>query len=172
MGMQTMQAQQPMQGGGKGSMMQPQQTSNVNSGGNDVGIGDLMRNQFQPAVRSDTNMERPMPTDMGMGYGRQQPRYGQPNRYSNTTQQPWDNANINQQPGGKGGGGKGGNMQQGNQMQSGGGKGQSAYPTAQTNFGQSQPMTQPLTTPASRNQSTPNQDSYGGVYDSGGQGGM
>ena len=151
MGMQTMQAQQPMQGGGKGSMIQPQQQ--------------------QPSMTMDMP-QRPMPTDMGMGYGRQQPRYGQPNRYSNTTQQPWDNANINQQPGGKGGGGKGGNMQQGNQMQSGGGKGQSAYPTAQTNFGQSQPMTQTLTTPASRNQSTPNQDSYGGVYDSGGQGGM
>ena len=108
---------------------------------------------------------------MGQSMG-QQPRFGQPNRYSNTTQQPWDNANINPQPSGKGAGGmggaggKGGGMQQGGQMQGGAGKGQAGggYPTAQTNFGQG---TQ--TTPGQPNGSAgtpmvamfnPNQDDY------------
>ena len=143
MGMQTMQAQQPMQGGGKGSMIQPQQQ----------GMGNIMGPMTMDMP------QQPMPQDMGRGMG-QQPRFGQPNRYSNTTQQPWDNANINSQPGGKGAGGKGAGMQQGGQMQ-GGGKGQAgggyptaptnfgqptqtaAYPTAQTNFGQGTPLTQP-----------------------------
>ena len=84
---------------------------------------------------------------MGQSMG-QQPRFGQPNRYSNTTQQPWDNANINQQPSGKGAGGKGAGMQQGGQMQGGAGKGQAAggFPTAATNFGQGAPLTQALPT--------------------------
>jgi hypothetical protein len=127
MGMQTMQAQQPMQGGGKGSMIQPPQYSQ--------GTGSMDIPQ------------QPMPQDMGRGMG-QQPRFGQPNRYSNTTQQPWDNANINPQPSGKGAGGKSGGMQQGGQMQGGAGKGQAGggYPIAQTNFGQGTPLTQALPT--------------------------
>lgn len=233
MGMQTMQAQQPMQGGGKGSMMQPQQggysqqsqqfsngndpygsqneldVNNVNGGpkfnsaeyfakfGNNAGS----LNQRLGGLNGMNIPQQPMPQDMGRGYGMnrehrqgggegggyggelptdyvgntaqqqpmqgggkaaggmgqsmgQQPRFGQPNRYSNTTQQPWDNANINPQPSGKGAGGmggaggKGGGMQQGGQMQGGAGKGQAGggFPTAQTNFGQGTPLTQALPT--------------------------
>jgi hypothetical protein len=234
MGMQTMQAQQPMQGGGKnGSALQlPSQWMNKSNNqsqgyGNDYGNFqtppmqdptqnnpeyDQMMAQYLPGLSGqrlqDYNAaqqqqqgamtmgrpQQPMPQDMGRGYGMnrehrqgggegggyggelpldyvgntaqqqpmqgggkaaggmgqsmgQQPRFGQPNRYSNTTQQPWDNANINQQPSGKGAGGKGGGMQQGGQMQ-GGGKGQAGggYPTAQTNFGQGAPLTQALPT--------------------------
>ena len=45
-----------------------------------------------------------------------QPQFGQPNRYSNTVQ-PWDNATIAPQSGGKGGG-----------------KGQSNYPVMPTSY--------------------------------------
>lgn len=223
MGMQTMQAQQPMQGGGKGSMIQPQQggysqpmpmsgtpltqdqmtaaQNNMRSqylgGLSGQRLQDYNTAQQQQQQQLGINMpQQPMPQDMGRGYGMnrehrqgggegggyngelptdyvgntaqqqpmqgggkaaggmgqsmgQQPRFGQPNRYSNTTQQPWDNANINPQPSGKGAGGmggaggKGGGMQQGGQMQGGAGKGQAGggYPTAQTNFGQGTPTT-------------------------------
>ena len=140
MGMQTMQAQQPMQGGGKGSMIQPTPMSgNPLTQDQMTGAQNNMQSQYLPQQRQ--------PMDMGMGMG-QQPRFGQPNRYSNTTQQPWDNANINPQPSGKGAGGKGGGMQQGGQMQGGAGKGQAGggFPTAQTNFGQGAPLTQALPT--------------------------
>ena len=182
MGMQTMQAQQPMQGGGKGSMIQPMPMSGT----------PLTQDQMTAAqnnMQSQYLPQQPRPMDMGMDMGQgmgQQPRFGQPNRYSNTTQQPWDNANINQQPSGKGAGGKGGGMQQGNQMQ-GAGKGQAgggyptaptnfgqptqtgAYPTAQTNFGQGAPATTPLTAMVGQ----PNQnDNYNDNYSAAGAGGQ
>ena len=143
MGMQTMQAQQPMQqGGGKGSMIQPQQGGYAQP--MPMSGTPLTQDQMTAAqnnMQSQYLPQQPRPMDMGMGMGQgmgQQARFGQPNRYSNTTQQPWDNANINPQPmqgGGKGG--KGGGMQQGGQMQGGAGKGQAGggYPTAATNFG-------------------------------------
>ena len=164
MGMQTMQAQQPMQGGGKGSMIQPMPMSGTPLTQDQMtGAQNNMQSQYlgglsgqrlqdynaaQQQQQIGINMpQQPMPQDMGRGMG-QQPRFGQPNRYSNTTQQPWDNANINPQPSGKGAGGKGGGMQQGGQMQGGAGKGQAGggYPTAQTNFGQGAPLTQALPT--------------------------
>jgi hypothetical protein len=202
MGMQTMQAQQPMQqGGGKGSAIQPQQGGypqqsrpmdmGMSRGGNlppdfyasagspnfgsmpqqqGMGMDQISNNQqqlpqYQPQYqtgamdqfvmnqRTDPFGGQTPNQDQLQNYNRfqssQQARFGQPNRYSNTTQQqPWDNANINPQPSGKGmqsqqpmqGGGKGGKnggMQQGGQMQNGG-KGQAVggYPTAATNFGQ------------------------------------
>ena len=181
MGMQTMQAQQPMQGGGKSSMMQPQQGGYPQQPRPmDMGMGmrqgmgmDQISNnqqqlpQYQPQYqtgamdqfvmnqRTDPFGGQTPNQDQLQNYNRfqssQQARFGQPNRYSNTTQQqPWDNANINPQPSGKGmqsqqpmqgggksAGGKGAGMQQGGQMQ-GGGKGQAVggYPTAATNFGQ------------------------------------
>lgn len=168
MGMQTMQAQQPMQGGGKGSMIQPPQYSQ-GAGSMDIpqqpmpqdmGRGYRQNNgeggyggELPSDYVGNTAQQQPMQGGgkaaggMGQSMG-QQPRFGQPNRYSNTTQQPWDNANINPQPSGKGAGGKGGGMQQGGQMQGGAGKGQAGggFPTAATNFGQGAPLTQALST--------------------------
>jgi hypothetical protein len=154
--------QQSMQGGGKAA------------GGMGQGMGQISNNQqqlpqYQPQYqtgpmdqfvmnqRTDPFGGQTPNQDQLQNYNRfqssQQARFGQPNRYSNTTQQPWDNANINPQPmqgggkgmqsqqpmqgGGKSAGGKGAGMQQGGQMQ-GGGKGQAVggYPTAATNFGQ------------------------------------
>lgn len=85
----------------------------------------------------------------GMGQPRgQQPRFGQPNQYSNTTR-PWDNATIAPQYSTVGGG-KGGKT----------GQQASNYPVARTNFSYN-PVTAPAqntaaqnTAPATTNQTT------------------
>jgi len=94
MGMSNMQVQQPMQqGGGKGSGM-PQN-------GQMPSQSQFRDTSFTPPMESIAEETQPNPS---MNYG-QQPRFGQPNRYSNTVS-PWDNASIQPQQrpvsGGKG----------------------------------------------------------------------
>lgn len=154
MGMQTMQVQQPMnQSSGKGNAAQPQltQTNPVQP----RSVEDLYRmysdrapdaqglaywrgqfgnnidqnaiNTFKSSVQDVWNKEG-KPADYASSVWSSQsgqPRFGQPNQYSNTLR-PWDNANIAPQYSTGGKGGKGGGMQ-------------SNYPVARTNWSYSLP---------------------------------